>query len=84
MSLALRGRPRLVMLDARSHPVAALKATERLKADSYTGIVPVVVYSADDDTSFAASFTATTFFTSWARRSMTLLSILRPVRIGMS
>ncbi|MBI2796381.1 MAG: GGDEF domain-containing protein [Gemmatimonadetes bacterium] len=58
MSLALRGRPRLVMIDARQHPVAALKATLRLKADSYTGIVPVVVYAADDDTSFAAAFDA--------------------------
>ena len=58
MSLALRGRPRLVMVDARSHPVAALKATVRLKSDSYTGIVPVVVFSADDGTSFAAAFDA--------------------------
>jgi diguanylate cyclase (GGDEF)-like protein len=58
MSLALRGRPRLVMVDARTHPVAALKATLRLKSDSYTGIVPVVVYSGDDDTAFAAAFDA--------------------------
>ena len=58
MSLALRGRPRLVMIDARAEPAAALHATRRLKADSYTGIVPVVVYSADGDEGFAAAFDA--------------------------
>ena len=58
MSLALRGRPRLVMMDARTQAAATLAACERLKADSYTGIVPVVVYTADDDVSFGAAFNA--------------------------
>ncbi|MDX2183118.1 MAG: GGDEF domain-containing protein [Gemmatimonadaceae bacterium] len=58
MSVALRGRPRVVMLDARTHPVAALKGVARIKADSYTGIVPVVVVTRDDDTAFAAAFDA--------------------------
>jgi diguanylate cyclase (GGDEF)-like protein len=58
MATALRGRPRLVLVDARTHPVAALKGCARLKADSYTGIVPVVVATRDDDTAFAAAFDA--------------------------
>jgi diguanylate cyclase (GGDEF)-like protein len=58
MALALRGRPRVVVLDARSHPVAALRAGTRLKGDSYTGIVPCVVVTRGDDVSFAAAFDA--------------------------
>jgi diguanylate cyclase (GGDEF)-like protein len=58
MSRALRGRPRIVMIDARPHSSAALHACERLKADSYTGIVPCVIYSREDDASFAAAFDA--------------------------
>ena len=58
MSAALRSRPRLVLVDARTHPVAALKGCERLKADSYTGIVPVCVCTRNDDTSFTAAFDA--------------------------
>ena len=58
MSAALRGRPRLVLIDARTHPVAAFKGCQRLKADSYTGIVPVCVCTREDDTSFAAAFDA--------------------------
>ena len=56
MALALRGRPRVVVLDARAHPVAALRACGRLKSDSYTGIVPCVVVCRDDDASFGAAF----------------------------
>jgi len=58
LSAALRSRPRLVVVDARTHPVAALKGCQRLKADSYTGIVPVVVCTRNDDTSFTAAFDA--------------------------
>jgi diguanylate cyclase (GGDEF)-like protein len=58
MSAALRGRPRLVIIDARTHPVAAFKGCQRLKADSYTGIVPVCVCTRSDDVSFAAAFDA--------------------------
>lgn len=58
MQLALRGRPRLVLIDARSHPVAALKLCRRLKQDSFTGIVPVMLMTRDDDASFAAAFDA--------------------------
>ncbi|MFN0100304.1 MAG: GGDEF domain-containing protein [Gemmatimonadaceae bacterium] len=58
MSASLRSRPRLVVLDARAHPIAALKAAGRLKADSFTGIVPVVIATRAEDTAFAAAFDA--------------------------
>jgi diguanylate cyclase (GGDEF)-like protein len=58
MQVALRGRPRLVLVDARQHPVAALKMCRRLKQDSFTGIVPVVLATRDDDASFASAFDA--------------------------
>jgi diguanylate cyclase (GGDEF)-like protein len=58
MRASLRARPRLVFVDARQHPVAALKMCRRLKLDSYTGIVPVVLTTRDDDASFAAAFDA--------------------------
>jgi diguanylate cyclase (GGDEF)-like protein len=43
MHIAMRGRPRLVIFDARSHLESPLAACRRLKADSFTGIVPAVV-----------------------------------------
>ena len=58
MAAAMRTRPRLVAIDARTHPVAALKACGRIKADSYTGIIPCVVFSRADDSAFAAGFDA--------------------------
>ena len=58
MQVALRGRPRMVLVDARQHPVAALKMCRRLKQDSFTGIVPVMLATRDDDASFAAAFDA--------------------------
>ncbi len=58
MRAALRARPRLVLVDARRNPVAAIKMCRRLKLDSYTGIVPVVLATRDDDDSFAAAFDA--------------------------
>ena len=58
MSMALRGRPRMVALDARDDAPLALSGVERLKTDSYTSVVPcvVVVGSAPDD--FKAAFEA--------------------------
>jgi diguanylate cyclase (GGDEF)-like protein len=44
MSLALRGRPRLVIFDARREAAVCHAACVRLKADSYTGIVPAVFW----------------------------------------
>jgi GGDEF domain-containing protein len=58
MAAALRARPRLVLIDARVHPVAAFKGCQRLKADSYTGIVPVCVCTRADDIAFASAFDA--------------------------
>ncbi len=58
MSASLRSRPRLVIVDARSHPVAGIKACRRLKQDSFTGIVPVIIATRNDDTAFASAFDA--------------------------
>lgn len=58
MSAALRSRPRLVIVDGRTHPVAGLKTCRRLKQDSFTGIVPVVIATRPEDTAFAAAFDA--------------------------
>lgn len=55
---ALRGRPRLVLFDARTEAAAALEACAWLKADSYTGIVPAVILVADDPGAFRAAFAA--------------------------
>ena len=49
MSLALRGRPRLVVFDARRALDACDHACRRLKADSYTGVVPAVLWIDSDE-----------------------------------
>jgi diguanylate cyclase (GGDEF)-like protein len=54
---ALRGRPRLVIFDARESP-AVLAACRWLKGDSYTGIVPGVVLAAEGDDALVAAFAA--------------------------
>ena len=43
LSVCLRGRPRVVVVDARSDMAVAAEACGRLKADSYTGVVPTIV-----------------------------------------
>ena len=58
MAMSLRGRPRLVAFDARTTPEPVYAACRRLKRDSYTGVVPAVVLSADDDDAFAKAFAA--------------------------
>lgn len=58
IAAALRSRPRMVIADARIRPAVALNACRRLKLDSFTGIVPVVVCTREDDESFAAAFEA--------------------------
>ena len=47
MGLSLRGRPRLVAFDARTAPDGVYTACHRLKADSYTGVIPVVILSTE-------------------------------------
>jgi diguanylate cyclase (GGDEF)-like protein len=58
MAMSLRGRPRLVAFDGRTAPEPVYAACRRLKRDSYTGVVPAVVLSADDDDAFANAFAA--------------------------
>ena len=55
MAMALRGRPRLVVFDARGSSGDALDACARLKRDSYTGVVPaaVVIEAASEGLSIA-------------------------------
>ena len=45
MAICLRGRPRLVMVDARPDVVLAEEACGRVKADSYSAVVPTIVIS---------------------------------------
>src|SRR5437764_4401503 len=56
MARSLRGRPRVVAFDARTLPVVVQGACARLKRDSYTGVVPAVMLTRDDEAAFAAAF----------------------------
>jgi diguanylate cyclase (GGDEF)-like protein len=58
MGVALRSRPRVVVFDTRRESENALESLRHLKLDSYTGVVPAVVVSADDFDSFDAGFRA--------------------------
>jgi GGDEF domain-containing protein len=58
MALSLRGRPRVIAMDARTAPAPCLAACRRMKGDSYTGIVPCIIFSGDSDEAFAAAFEA--------------------------
>jgi len=58
MNGALRARPRVVVFDSRSNGELARNALKRIKSDSYTGVVPAVVVSGDDSSSFDAGFRA--------------------------
>jgi len=58
MGASLRSRPRVVVLDSRNKSVEVLEALRRMKSDSYTGVVPAVVISANDPASFDAAFRA--------------------------
>jgi GGDEF domain-containing protein len=53
---SLRGRPRLVVFDARGDADAALAACRWLKHDSYTGIVPAVVVTGGGPAALDAAF----------------------------
>ncbi len=56
MALSLRGRPRVIAFDARSTPAVVYAACQRIKRDSYTAVVPVVIVSGDADDAFQAAF----------------------------
>jgi diguanylate cyclase (GGDEF)-like protein len=58
MAMSLRGRPRVIAMDARTTPGPCLAACKRMKGDSYTGIVPCVILTGDSDEAFAAAFDA--------------------------
>jgi diguanylate cyclase (GGDEF)-like protein len=58
MAMALRGRPRFVLFDARVAAAAAFEACGRLKKDSYSGVVPAVMICAEDPSALAGSFGA--------------------------
>jgi len=56
MALALRGRPRVVAFDARKSAKVVEEACRRLKADSFTGVVPCVMVVASSGEEFRAAF----------------------------
>jgi diguanylate cyclase (GGDEF)-like protein len=58
LGLALRGRPRVVVVDARSAVAAGLDLCRRLKEDSYTGVVPCVIVCGEGERAVAAAFGA--------------------------
>ena len=58
MTLALRGRPRVVAFDARESPESVWAALQRMKADSFTGVVPGVVIVGTGREDFKGAFDA--------------------------
>ncbi len=59
MALALRGRPHVVLFDARGADEArAIGACARLKGDSYSAVVPTAVLARDADAALRAAFAA--------------------------
>jgi len=58
MALALRGRPAVVVFDARHDAPPALAACKAVKTDAYTGVVPGAVLVAAGEPALAAAFDA--------------------------
>jgi diguanylate cyclase (GGDEF)-like protein len=58
MTRALRGRPRVVAFDARENNEAVWSALARMKADSFTGVVPGVVVAGTGRDDFKDAFEA--------------------------
>jgi diguanylate cyclase (GGDEF)-like protein len=58
MARALRGRPRLVVFDARKDVEHCASACARLKSDSFTGIIPVLFLCGKNDRALDAAFAA--------------------------
>lgn len=56
MALALRSRPRVVLFDARARGAEVLGALTRLKADSFTGVIPAATLVGADPTALDAAF----------------------------
>jgi GGDEF domain-containing protein len=58
MSIALRGRPRFVIFDARGQSRDAQDACARLKRDSYTGVVPAMILCSSGASALIDGFAA--------------------------
>ena len=58
LAMALRGRPAVMLFDARTGAEAALAACRRLKGDPYTGVVPGGVLVGEGALGIAAAFQA--------------------------
>jgi diguanylate cyclase (GGDEF)-like protein len=58
MGIALRGRPRVVVFDARHDEAEVLDALRALKRDSYSGVVPALVMAALHADGFDEAFRA--------------------------
>lgn len=58
MGIALRGRPRVVVFDARQDRETVLAALRALKRDSYSGVVPALVIAATRVEDFDEAFRA--------------------------
>ena len=58
MAIALRGRPRVVAFDARAAGDTVWAACRRVKADSYTGVVPCFIVVGPERNDFRAAFDA--------------------------
>jgi diguanylate cyclase (GGDEF)-like protein len=56
MARALRGRPRLVVFDARADAEASATACGRMKRDSFTGIVPALFLCGKSTAALKAAF----------------------------
>ena len=56
MGITLRGRPRMVIFDALASLDRAADACRRLKADSFTGVIPSVILVRDDVTVLERAF----------------------------
>jgi diguanylate cyclase (GGDEF)-like protein len=56
---ALRGRPRVILMDGRGRcESAALNLLKRIKADAYTGVIPTVMFTDADPGCVAKAFAA--------------------------
>ncbi|HZS59123.1 MAG TPA: diguanylate cyclase [Gemmatimonadaceae bacterium] len=58
MAVCLRGRPRVVVFDGRADQEQTCTACQRLKRDSFTGIIPAVMIVADSDAACRLGFDA--------------------------
>jgi diguanylate cyclase (GGDEF)-like protein len=58
MSIALRGRPRMVAFDARDATGPVWEGCQRLKADSYTSVVPCLIVVGPAREDFKGAFEA--------------------------